>query len=58
MIKIENIKEFNDLQARVITDKSMAVPTLVFSAGTCGQASGINDLMRVSKRYILEHNIV
>lgn len=58
MIKIESIKEFNELQSRVTADKSMTVPTLVFSAGTCGQASGINELIRVSKRYILEHSIV
>jgi len=32
-------------------------PCLVISAGTCGQASGANDIMRITKRYIVEHDL-
>ena len=32
-------------------------PTLVIPAGTCGQASGANDLIRIAKREILERGL-
>ena len=34
-----------------------ASPTIVISAGTCGQASGANDLIRVAKREILDRGL-
>jgi NADH-quinone oxidoreductase subunit F len=33
------------------------IPTLVVSAGTCGQASGANDIIRIVKRTILEQDL-
>ncbi|KPK83467.1 MAG: hypothetical protein AMS27_12775 [Bacteroides sp. SM23_62_1] len=41
----------------VIEEPEDNVPCLIISAGTCGQASGANDIMRLSKRYILEKEL-
>jgi len=57
MIKLGSIDEFDNLQARLIVDKNTETPTLVISAGTCGQASGANDLIRIAKKYILEKRL-
>ena len=53
MRKINSIDEFKGLQQRLIADRDPEIPTIVISAGTCGQASGANDLIRVTKREIL-----
>lgn len=56
MRKFLSLQEFADFRRRVMDDKreSIAKPTLVVSAGTCGEASGANDIIRIAKRYILE----
>ncbi len=55
MEKLNSIEEFASLQHRIRTDRDPDLPTIVVSAGTCGQASGANDLIRVAKREILAH---
>ncbi|MCX5800032.1 MAG: FAD-dependent oxidoreductase [Candidatus Eisenbacteria bacterium] len=53
MERLKSIDSFRTLQARLIADSDQETPTLVVSAGTCGQASGANDLIRIAKREIL-----
>jgi NADH-quinone oxidoreductase subunit F len=57
MERLNSIDEFKDLQARLVADRNPAIPTIVISAGTCGQASGANDLIRVTKRELLAHGL-
>jgi NADH-quinone oxidoreductase subunit F len=54
-----SVGEFRALRHRVLNDRGSepAVPRLVISAGTCGQASGANDLIRITKRQIVERNL-
>jgi len=53
MERLESIKDFKALQERIIADRDPQMPVLVIPAGTCGQASGANDLIRVAKRELL-----
>jgi len=53
MDRLKSIAEFKTLQGRCKVDRDLEIPTLVISAGTCGQASGANDLIRVTKRELL-----
>ena len=57
MPKITSIEDFNDLQERIIENQYPEIPTIVISAGTCGQASGANDLIRITKRELLNRNL-
>ena len=53
MQSVKSVEEFLELRKRIITDRDLKIPTIVISAGTCGQASGANDLIRVAKRELL-----
>ena len=57
MEKLTTIEDFKDLQDRLISDRDLITPTIVISAGTCGQASGANDLICLTKREILESGL-
>ena len=59
MRKPASVEEFGALRRRILADREArpARPTLVLSAGICGQASGANDLMRVVKRHLLSRNL-
>jgi NADH:ubiquinone oxidoreductase subunit F (NADH-binding)/(2Fe-2S) ferredoxin/NAD-dependent dihydropyrimidine dehydrogenase PreA subunit len=57
MKRRRSIEDFEALQSRIITDHDHAVPTIVIPAGTCCQASGANDLIRVAKRELLEKKL-
>ncbi|MEP0829396.1 MAG: FAD-dependent oxidoreductase [bacterium] len=57
MEKLKSIEEFRALQSRLAADRDDSIPTVVISAGTCGQASGANDLIRIAKREILAHRL-
>ncbi|MFH0900379.1 MAG: hydrogenase, partial [Pseudomonadota bacterium] len=54
MKRIQSIDEFKDLQGRLVERGELRLPTIVIPAGTCGQASGANDLIRIAKREILK----
>jgi len=54
MKKIRSIEEFTSFRKAILNGSENHVPCLIISAGTCGQASGANDIMRMSKKYILE----
>ncbi len=57
MHKLSTIEDFQDLQGRLSSGRDLAVPTIVIPAGTCGQASGANDLIRVAKRELLARGL-
>jgi NADH-quinone oxidoreductase subunit F len=53
MDTLKSIDDLKNLHARLLADMNPAKPTIVIPAGTCGQASGANDLIRVTKREFL-----
>ena len=53
MEKLKSLDDLRILQDRLIHSMDTQLPTIVISAGTCGQASGANDLIRVTKRELL-----
>jgi len=57
MEKLKSIDDFKELQERLIADRDLTIPTIVIPAGTCGQASGANDLIRITKREILAREL-
>ena len=59
MKKLTSVQELFDFRQRVLSEKDIEYdkPTLVICAGTGGQASGANDVIRVIKRYILERSL-
>ena len=59
MNRLASLDEFTGFRERILSERNLREkrPTLVVSAGTCGQASGANDIIRLVKRYILEKNL-
>ncbi len=57
MDRLGSIAGFRSLQALLAADRDTRTPVVVISAGTCGQASGANDLIRTAKREILENGL-
>ena len=53
MRRLTSIEEFRVLQQQLTADQTIGIPTLIIPAGTCGQASGANDLIRIAKRELL-----
>ncbi len=53
MAQLRSIDNFRALRDRLMSVIDPEIPTIVISAGTCGQASGANDLIRIAKREIL-----
>jgi NADH:ubiquinone oxidoreductase subunit F (NADH-binding)/(2Fe-2S) ferredoxin len=57
MERLESIEDFKLLQERILAARNPDIPVIVISAGTCGQASGANDLIRIAKREILARGL-
>jgi NADH:ubiquinone oxidoreductase subunit F (NADH-binding)/(2Fe-2S) ferredoxin len=57
MEKLESIDAFKRLQERLVADRDPSILTIVIPAGTCGQASGANDLIRIAKREVLAREL-
>lgn len=59
MNRLSSLDEFVTFRQRIMSERSFREhqTTLTVSAGTCGQASGANDIIRVIKRYIIEQNL-
>ncbi len=53
MERLKSIEDFKMFQDRIVADREPDIPTIVIPAGTCGQASGANDLIRITKRELL-----
>lgn len=52
-----SLEEFKRLRKKITEKEYSDKPCIVISAGTCGQASGSNDIIRITKRYILQNNL-
>jgi NADH:ubiquinone oxidoreductase subunit F (NADH-binding)/(2Fe-2S) ferredoxin/Pyruvate/2-oxoacid:ferredoxin oxidoreductase delta subunit len=57
MERLRSIDDFFLLRDRMRVDRHPDIPTIVIPAGTCGQASGANDLIRIAKRELLEKKL-
>lgn len=59
MRKLTTVDDFGSFRRRILAERDMQYdrPTLVVCAGTGGQASGSNDIVRVIKRYMIERNL-
>ncbi len=57
MAKLKSIFDLNALRERLVASAKPDTPTVVITAGTCGQASGANDLIRIAKREILTRGL-
>ncbi|MFH0867527.1 MAG: NADH-ubiquinone oxidoreductase-F iron-sulfur binding region domain-containing protein [Bacteroidota bacterium] len=57
MKRFESIQEFKNFTKIISEEPEIKRPRIVISAGTCGQASGANDIIRITKRYIVEQNL-
>ncbi len=56
MIQISTVEGFTDFRKRILDEQNDKKPCIIITAGTCGQASGANDIIRIAKRHILEQN--
>ena len=56
MKKISSVEKFTDFRKMIIGEHKNKKPCIIITAGTCGQASGANDIIRIAKRHILEQN--
>ena len=52
-----SLEDFKELQGRILDDRKPQMPVIVIPAGTCGQASGANDLIRIAKREVLRNGL-
>ncbi|NIO05617.1 MAG: 4Fe-4S dicluster domain-containing protein [Proteobacteria bacterium] len=58
MERLKTVDDFKTLQDRLLAERDPHIPTIVIPAGTCGQASGANDLIRVAKRELLRRKLL
>jgi NADH-quinone oxidoreductase subunit F len=58
MLKLSSIDELKELRKVLFDTSDESKPRIVFCAGTACQASGSNDIIRVSKRHIIEKGLV
>jgi NADH-quinone oxidoreductase subunit F len=49
MEKLNSVRHFEALQGRLLGDRDLNAPTVVVPAGTCGRASGANELIRAAQ---------
>ncbi|MBN1504347.1 MAG: NADH-quinone oxidoreductase subunit NuoF [Candidatus Eisenbacteria bacterium] len=57
MEKLNSTTELDALQKRLKAARDPGIPVIVLTAGTCGQASGANDLIRATKRELIARNM-
>ena len=57
MERLRTLNEFKGLRERLRDGHDPITPVIVISAGTCGQASGANDLIRIAKRELLARGL-
>jgi NADH-quinone oxidoreductase subunit F len=55
--RLKSIDDFRGLRERLMIGRDPEIPTIIIPAGTCGQASGANDLIRVAKRELLARKL-
>jgi len=57
MRRFESIEAFLEIRSILMEQYDPKIPTLVIPAGTCGQASGANDLIRAAKKELLQRKL-
>ena len=57
MHQFTSVEEFLSFSQNIINEPVPDIPCLVVCAGTGGQASGANDIIRIIKKYILENDL-
>lgn len=57
MRRLESIEAFLEIRSILKEQYDPQIPTLVIPAGTCGQASGANVLIRAAKRELLQKRL-
>jgi NADH:ubiquinone oxidoreductase subunit F (NADH-binding)/(2Fe-2S) ferredoxin len=55
--RLKSIDDFWGLRDRLRLGRDPGIPTIIIPAGTCGQASGANDLIRIAKRELLARKL-
>jgi NADH-quinone oxidoreductase subunit F len=58
MLRLSSIDELRELREVLFDTSDKSKPRIVICAGTACQASGSNDIIRVSKRYMIEKGLV
>ncbi len=56
--KLTSIDDFKSFHKILMSSRDLKIPTIIIPAGTCGQASGANELIRSAKRELLAKNLV
>jgi NADH:ubiquinone oxidoreductase subunit E len=54
MQRVSTLADFSNLRRMILGEPQKDMPCLVVCAGTGGQASGSNDIIRIIKRQIIE----
>ncbi len=57
MERLTSVKEFKNLAGLIAADRKLDQPVIIINAGTCGQASGANGLIRVAKAELLRRHL-
>lgn len=57
MERLTSPNDYRTLRDRILGNLDYSIPTIVIPAWTCGQASGANDLIRVTKRELLTQRL-
>lgn len=57
MSRFTSVEEFISFRRNIVNEPVLDIPCLVVCAGTGGQASGSNDIIRIIKKYILENDL-
>ncbi|MHB9029966.1 MAG: NADH-ubiquinone oxidoreductase-F iron-sulfur binding region domain-containing protein [Candidatus Latescibacterota bacterium] len=57
MERLVSLNDYLNLRDRILGSRDPDKPTIVIPAGTCGQASGANDLIRIAKRELLAQGL-
>lgn len=58
MERLRSLGELTALQDRLMSGRDPNIPTIVIPSGTCCQASGSNDLIRIAKRELLGRKLI
>ncbi len=58
MLRLSSINELKELRSVLFNNADENKPRIVICAGTACQASGSNDIIRITKRYIIEKRLV
>lgn len=57
MDRLQSVEALVSLQKELLAGRDPDAPTIVIPTGTCGQASGANDLLRIAKRELLARGL-